>query len=181
MYVKADDFTKDLIQAIKDYLKIDYKIMPKETIEINGNLYSKDKKELIRVCDNPAVKSFIIPDSVEIIKEAAFSDCKTLEAVHISNDVKVVSNRAFWGCNSLTSVTGGKNVVFIGEMAFCSCENLKGVKEMDSLVYICRMAFNRNLQEFNFSKSIKIIEKMSFRKDFLPIENGVGDKLFDVF
>ena len=44
MYVKAEDFIKHLVQAIKDYLKTDLVIRPKETIEISGNLYSKDKK-----------------------------------------------------------------------------------------------------------------------------------------
>ena len=65
------------------------------------------------------LKSIIIPDSVTIIGDYAFSGCSdSLSAVVIGNGVTTIGNYAFKGCRSLHHLTLGNSVTSIGVEAF---------------------------------------------------------------
>ena len=65
--------------------------------------------------------SVTIPNSVKIIGENVFSNCKNLKSVTIGNSVGVIGKNAFNGCTKLASVIIGNSVVSIGENAFYKC------------------------------------------------------------
>ena len=71
---------------------------------IDGNLYTKDGKELVQYALGKGATAFTIPDGVVKIGEWSF-----------------------WGCNVLESLTLSSSIERIGASAFTSCENLKTV------------------------------------------------------
>ena len=62
---------------------------------IDGNLYNKDKTELIQYAIGKTDTSFIIPDSVTSIGDYAFFGCSGLTSVTIGNSVTSIRDSAF--------------------------------------------------------------------------------------
>ena len=71
---------------------------------IDGNLYTKDKTELIQYAIGKTDASFIIPVGVTSIGERAFYDCSGLTSVIIGNGVTSIGSYAFDDCSSLKTV-----------------------------------------------------------------------------
>ena len=72
------------------------------------------------------IKDLVIPNSVNSIKDYAFSGCSSLTSVTIGKSVKSIGH-AFRYCSSLTSVTIPNSVKSIGEEAFAGCSKLTSV------------------------------------------------------
>ena len=107
---------------------------------IDGVLYSKDKKTLIK-CPEGKTGSFIIPNSVTSIEDYAFYDCKGLTSITIPNSVINIGKYAFSGCTGLTSVTIPNSVTSIGDLAFDGCKGLTSVTIGNSVTSIGHRAF----------------------------------------
>ncbi len=73
---------------------------------------------------------------------SAFSGCKSIKSVTISNSVTSIGSSAFRGCTNLTSVTIGDGVTSIGSLAFSSCTSLTSVTFPDSVTSIGSDAFS---------------------------------------
>ncbi|MCM8871753.1 MAG: leucine-rich repeat domain-containing protein [Paludibacteraceae bacterium] len=71
---------------------------------IDGVLYSKDKKTLIR-CPMGKTGSVTIPNSVTSIGDEAFYGCTKLTSTTIPNSVTSIGYAAFRNCTGLTSMT----------------------------------------------------------------------------
>ncbi len=69
---------------------------------INGNLYSKDKRTLIKYASGNNSTLFSVPRFVEFIESYAFESCKYLESVYVLENVVDVENKAFSNCELLT-------------------------------------------------------------------------------
>ena len=94
--------------------------------DLEGVLFNKSQTSLIQ-CPAGFSGSYIIPNSVTIIGEAAFEDCEDLTSITIPNSVISIGDYAFEDCQSLTSVTIPNRVTSIGEAAFEDCANLISV------------------------------------------------------
>ena len=94
---------------------------------IDGNLYSKDGKTLIRYAIGNRRSTFIIDESVTNIAKYAFKNCYWLQSVTIGNNVVNIGNEAFYSCEQLAALTIGKSVANIGEYAFYNCKLLKEI------------------------------------------------------
>ena len=94
---------------------------------INGNLYSKDMKELIRYAIGKKENVFNIPPNVETIGYSAFSDSRSLKKVTIPGNVKVIEDRAFARCGSLEYLEILEGVNTINSKAFEECRSLKKI------------------------------------------------------
>ena len=88
---------------------------------IDGNLYSKDGKVLLKYATGKTNTTYSISNGVEEIGEAAFECCVNLVEIEFSNSVSKVGSYAFYACESLKIVTISKNVTYIGESAFMDC------------------------------------------------------------
>ena len=108
---------------------------------IDGVLYSKDKKTLIK-CPEGKTGSITIPNSVTSIGSRAFSRCTGLTSVTIPNSVTSIGDWAFYGCSGLTSVTIPNSVTSIGEEAFQYCSGLTSVTIPNSVTSIGLGAFD---------------------------------------
>ena len=111
---------------------------------IDGNLYSKAGKILIKYAIGKTATSFVIPDSVTTIGDMAFYGCTELTSAIIPNSVTTIGYRAFYSCTSLTSVTFGENsqLTTIGDYAFAGCDSLTSIVIPDSVTTIGSYAFN---------------------------------------
>ena len=82
-----------------------------------------------------------IPETVKIIEEYAFSQCKNLTGIVIPDNVTTIGHHAFYNCIGLSSLSIGKNVSTIGDMTFASCKELTSVTLPKSVTSIGANAF----------------------------------------
>ena len=89
----------------------------------DGNLYSKDKTELVRYALGKIATSWTIPNTVTTVKAGALTDSEYLTSVTIPNSVTSIEEYAFayglW--ETLTIPASATN---IDNAAFIFCENL---------------------------------------------------------
>lgn len=91
-------------------------------------------------CKNASsVKSVVLPDSVNIIGEGAFSGT-SISSVTIPENVNEIQSGAFSGCEQLKEIMIPDNVTTIGEECFAGCKSMekfslgKSVKSLGSLM-----------------------------------------------
>ena len=91
---------------------------------IDGNLYSKDGKTLIRYAIGKTDTSFIVPEGMTIIGDYAFSGCSSLVSVTIPNSVTSIETNAFNACTNLSNIVIPDSVTSMQWMVFNDCDNL---------------------------------------------------------
>ncbi len=91
---------------------------------IDGVLYNKEVTELI-ICPRGKSGFVNVPDSVKIIKQEAFQNCKKLTGITLGNAITRFSGSIFWGCESLTRITIGDSVTYIEHISTLNGENLR--------------------------------------------------------
>ena len=99
---------------------------------IDGNLYSKDGKTLLKCAAGKKQTSFTISNSVTSIGECAFSHCNSLKSITIPSSVTSIGDHAFAWCTSLQSIVIPQNVKSIDEDAFLRCDSLTIYCEVES-------------------------------------------------
>ena len=73
------------------------------------------------------LKSVDIPESVEDMRDSAFSGCSSLTSVVIPKNVKTIPRIAFYKCTALESVILEEGISEIGVIAFYGCTSLKSI------------------------------------------------------
>ena len=109
-------------------------VTPLKTIEVepgnpavkvvDGALFSKDGKSLFRLPPALKLKSYKIPDGVEIVERAALGGNETLESVEIPASVKTIERNAFYRNSSLTEIYIPSGVMSLDD-AFPLCDALE--------------------------------------------------------
>ena len=94
---------------------------------IEGVLFSKDGKTLVRYPQGKKSDVYYVPRGVETIEPGAFEDCRSLKAVVFPNGVKKIGARAFYGCVPLRSLAFPASLESVGESAFDYCLLLSSV------------------------------------------------------
>lgn len=88
-----------------------------------------------------ALKTIVIPESVETIERAAFCGCENLSSFEIPARVKTIEEKVFCYCRSLTSIEIPANVKTIGDGAF-SMSALTSIKIPTNVETIGNEAFS---------------------------------------
>jgi len=138
---------------------------------VDGNLYSKSGKAFIKYAHGKSERYFSIPEGVTEINTYAFSKIDSLEEVVIPDSVKIIREYAFSNGfgdrtpTSLVSVTIPEGVEQILDGAFFHCENLKAVIIPDSVTLLDVRAFNScfSLESVKIGKGVKVISGNCFQ------------------
>lgn len=75
---------------------------------IDGNLYSKDGKTLIRYAPGKANTSFTVPNGVTSIGSYAFDSCSNLTSLMLPLSIEHIDNHVFDTCNNLNIYYEGR-------------------------------------------------------------------------
>lgn len=94
---------------------------------VDGNLYSKDGKMLLKYAPGKQETSFTVPDGVESIWHGAFDGCYALTNIKIPDSVNMIGSFAFQSCINLESIVIPEGVTVILDNAFASCAKLSSV------------------------------------------------------
>lgn len=97
--------------------------------EVNGILYSKDKRTLLCYPASMPGKSFAIPDHVECISDCAFASAQYLEEVYIPASVREIKWTPFSDCQMLRYIHVAEDNPY-----FCSEDGVLFRKPMEQLI-----------------------------------------------
>ncbi len=122
---KISSIADNVFAACKSLTKFEVSKKNLSFEEIDGNLYTEDKKTLVQYAIGKTEKQFTVPAYVERIADAAFSLDDSLESVTFEDGVKYIDDNAFYGCENLASVTLSNTILQIGESAFRNCYALE--------------------------------------------------------
>jgi hypothetical protein len=104
-------------------------------MSIDGNLYSKDGKILIKYAVCKRATTFEIPNGVTSIGYGAFRSCRSLISLTIPESVTSIDGCAFSRCTALKHITIPSSIANIGFEAFAACRSLQ-YNEKDGLKYL---------------------------------------------
>lgn len=92
--------------------------------DIDGVLFSKDNRMLIKYPAKREVAEYVISEDVSLICTDAFMDNAFLRKISVGNFVTAISDHAFKNCTALEEVELGGNVRILGSEAFQNCPKL---------------------------------------------------------
>ena len=151
---------------------------------LDGNLYSKDMKELIIFAPSNPIRNFTLPASVEKIASYAFSYSK-VKTVILNSGLKRICDSAFWHsqieeitihgeielssysfafCTYLKSLTIEEGVTLIPTACFIDCHSLLELNLPSTLTAIGDFAFSTatRLYTLTLPEGLKAIGEAAF-------------------
>jgi len=165
--------------------------------DVDGVLFTKDMKTLLRYPESKAQTSYTIPDGVIFIEDGAFKwcnnlaeiiipdsvtsvgkdafySCNNLQKVNIPNGVTSIADFTFFGCGSLEEITIPSSVTSIGNRAFLDCDSLTEITIPDGVTTIGEWAFSScsHLTSVTIPNSVTSIGAGAFR---------ASERLTDIF
>lgn len=111
-----------------------YKSEPNKREGSDHVLFNKNKSVIIAYPASSREVQYDIPDSVTVISEWAFSECKKLNRITIPDSVHEIGEGAFCNCVLLDEVEIPDSVTVIDDCAFRGCSNLEKVIIPSSVV-----------------------------------------------
>lgn len=132
---------------------------------VDGMLYTKDGKTLVR-CPSERKGDVIIPEGTVSIGMDAFRQTK-ISSVTFPDSMCMLYEKAFGECRNLERVNFGKGITYIGTTAstsiFESCQSLKKLEFPEQITSIGSKAFyNCSLEEVVFHEGLKTISQSAF-------------------
>lgn len=113
-----------------------------------------------RVFWNKEVTHVIVPNTVTVIEDGAFSACKYLKSIVLPDSMERIGPTAFQGCSSLTEINIPTGLTKIDVNTFADCINLQRVVIGHGIKEICTDAF-RNCNKLACIKIPSTIEMVS--------------------
>ena len=95
---------------------------------MDGVVYTKDGKTLVRYPQGKEGTEFTVPEGVITISEYAFSECVTLQEAIFPTSLLTIEEKAFNSCTKLKRISIPDNVTSVGVNAFYKCYNIAYVK-----------------------------------------------------
>lgn len=129
----------------------------------NGVLFNKSKTELIFYPSQRDEASYIIPNTVKIIADYAFS-LSQLSNIELPDTLTKIGNGAFYFCSNLTGITIPNSVTSIGDFAFYSCSNISEITIPNGVTRIGNYTFSScdNLTNISIPNTVTSIGNYAF-------------------
>ena len=109
--------------------------------DAEGVLFNLDRTELISMpCGYSG--SYTVPQTVTIIGENAFENCRGLRGITLPQGVTNIAERAFAGCTGLEELSLPHSLTHIGREAFLGCTALTGVTIPGSVTWMGNRCFS---------------------------------------
>ena len=144
-----EEFNHSIISESNSIKSITVHENNKNFKSIDGNLYTKDGKTLIKYASGKTNTSFTLPSTVTEIGDCALQLASSLTYVTLNDSLKTIGDSAFYYCTALTSIDIGNSVTKIGYNAFSYCSSLtdvnigSGVTKIDGTAfYMCESLSN---------------------------------------
>jgi hypothetical protein len=163
-------------------------------IEGNNGHLSVTEPFLLDFCGNRLIVSLRslsevrIPETVKMLCDSAFIECKSLKAIWIPSNVETISTRCFCFCSKLTNVTfeSGSKLSVIEIEVFSSCESLTSFhipcssSRIDGSAFlatpISTITIDGNNCHFSFSSPFLMdFEGISIIRYFGSMDEGEGE------
>ena len=111
------------------------------------------------------ITSVTLPNTVAVIGDSVFKDCRNLISVNIPSFVTSIGKAAFWGCSGLTELVIPDTVQKIEKDTFWGCSGLKTLTLPDSIEEIGEWAFAgcKSLTEVTLPRALTSIEPYLFQ------------------
>ncbi len=97
-------------------------------LDLTAPIRNKDIADFKKLCDAEAeeiekgnIKEYSIIDTVTVIDELAFADCKEIENITIPKGIKRIETMAFFKCEALKEISLPDGLEYIGSDAFNRC------------------------------------------------------------
>lgn len=152
---------------------------------IDGVLYSKDGKTLIRY---PAAKEddkYVVPDGVVELAKGAFDDAENLKKVVLPDSLKIIGDEALSG-TGIVNIDVPYGVEVIGDRAFYACQSLESITLPETVKIIDDWAFGvcYHLKSIPIPQSVEIIGSSiytSLGDQFVSVEYaGTQKQWYDI-
>ncbi|MBO5280221.1 MAG: leucine-rich repeat protein [Clostridia bacterium] len=152
--------------------------------DINGVLFSKDKKEIIQYPAG-ASSTYVIPSGVTKVGFMSFYGCSNLTSVTIPNTVTTICSHAFSNCSNLANLTIPNSVTNIEGYAFTFCTSLDNLTIPESVTTIGGFAFancsgltSLTFTSKNVTLGLFIVDSCSNLKNIYCYKNSTADEYF---
>ncbi len=133
-------------------------------VSIDGNLYTIDKKTIVKYACGKTDTGFEIPEGVTTIGAYAFQSGYHLESIIIPSGVTTICEYAFCGSYVLKEIVLPEGLTEIGKGAFKSCNKLvsatvpEGVRSIGEESF----AFCTSLAQITIPKSVEYVGERAF-------------------
>lgn len=111
-----------------------------QTIDLSDTKIEVVQKQTFDGCS--ILSEVLLPDTVKVIGEKAFSECKKLGRVGLNEGLVHIGNSAFSGCAGMNSINLPTTLTTIGESAFEKCLSLISIKIPAGVTEIPPYCFN---------------------------------------
>lgn len=131
---------------------------------VDGVLFTKDMKTLVRYPQGKEGTTYVIPSTVEKIEKNAFSACKNLEFIDIPSSVNTIESGAFSSCSNLKQIELPNGITTIGDSTFSGCKALESINIPTSVTSIGNYAFNScsSLTSIDIPSNVLTISSWAF-------------------
>ena len=110
---------------------------------IDGVLFTKDGKTLIKYPENKSGTQYSVPTGTMTIGENAFNNCDNLTKVTLNEGLTQISQAAFSDCSALSEMIIPDGVTNVGACSFYGCSALKSIVIPASVTVVASQSFGR--------------------------------------
>lgn len=130
----------------------------KQYKSIDGVLFDKKAKVLIKYPSGINIASYSVPISVKFIENKAFYNCKELQNISIPTSVKKIYSNNFVACNKLRKITvDNKNLKY---------KSIDGVLYNGKKTVLLKYPIGIRASTFRLPSSVKTIERNAFTDNY---------------
>lgn len=175
-------YTSDMKTLVSCLLNVTDLVVPEGVEEIISYAF-----------ENTHIRNIKLPDSLYILNEKAFHDCRELQSIDFGSGLETIKGFAFQNCTSLTHVKLPPQMKSIERYAFCD-SGVENIELNEGLLLIHEGVFSgckidelklpdslENIGTFNDASGIKCIKSSHFIKD-IPLNAcraGASSYLYD--